>query len=171
MTTKPATIETINRRSRAAARRMGAPTKREIAAQQAAMDAEFARQGRIEAIRAEQQDEMAAARARAAARMEAVAAESALAFAAIALITPEADERTLEDVAREQSNLEIRFRVWRGQREVRVYCEYANGSRNRPWIQKGYYRVDEEARTSKCECDRRGPVEAFEAALAEFLAR
>lgn len=168
---RTATMETITRRARTAARRMGAPTKREIAEQQAAMDAEFSLQGRLEAIRAEQADEMAAARARAAARMEAIAAEAAPAFAAISLITPEADERALEDVAREQTNAQIRFRVWRGAKETRVYCEYANGSRNRPWIQKGYYAVDEDRRVSKCECDRRGPVEAFESALAEFLAR
>lgn len=59
---KPATLEAMNRRTRRTYRAMGAPTKREIAAHRAAMDAEVARQGRIAMIAAEQQDEMAAAR-------------------------------------------------------------------------------------------------------------
>jgi len=59
---KPATLETITRRTTRTYRAMGAPTKREIAAQQAAMDAEIARAGRIASIALAQQDELAAAR-------------------------------------------------------------------------------------------------------------
>jgi len=173
---RPATLETIASRSRRALRISGAPTKKEVAAEQAARDAFFAREGRIAEISAAMADEMTAARRIAAARIESALAETAAelatatVIAAVASAEMETEQQTLEDVAKAASNMNIRFRVWRGAKEARVYCEYANGSRGRPWIAKGYYLVDETASTSRCECDRRGPVEAFEAALAAFLA-
>ena len=172
MTTKTATMETITRRANRAYRAAGAPTKREIARQQAAMDAEIARMGRMNEIAAEQADEMAAARRSAADRIAEAFAPLAAAAAEVVMIAAASAEEpaTLEDVAKAASTQTMKFRVWRGAKETRVYVEGYNGSRGRPWIAKGFYAVDEDRRTSRCECDRRGPVEEFEAALAAFLA-
>lgn len=172
---KSATLEAIARRERRALRAMGAPTRREIADQQAAEARWFRQEGRIAEIAAEQADELAAARRvageRIAAALADVAAETA-AVAAVVVVAGELDaaEQTLEDVARAGSNLQIRFRVWRSSRETRVYVQCWNGSRARPWTDRGYYRIDEAARSvDRSQVDRRGPVEAFEAALAAFL--
>lgn len=170
MNAKPVTMETLNRRSARNYRAMGAPTQREIAAQQKAMDAENARIGRVNEITAEQTDELAAARRRAADRIAEAFAPLAAAAAEVVMIAASAEETTLEDVAKAASTLTMHFRVWRGAKETRVYVEKYNGSRGRPWISQGFYAVDEKARTSRCECDRRGPVEEFETMLAAFLA-
>ncbi len=174
---KPATLEARARRTTRVYRAAGSPTRREIRASQSAMDAGMARQGRIAEIAAEQQDEMAAARRAAAERISAALADTAAEFAALTVLaavaaeTESADETTLEDVAKDASNMKIRFRVWRSTRETRVYVQYWNGSRGRTWTDRGYYAVDEAARTFRCEADRRGPVEDFEAALAALLTR
>jgi len=173
MNRKPATLETIRRRSRRALRAAGALTTRGIARQQAAMDREIAREGRVGQLAAEQADEMAAARMRAAVRMADTATDlAALALTRIAAEAATADSKeTLEDVAKAATTSQIRYRVWRGAKETRVYVEQYNGSKSRPWIAKGHYIVDEASGTSRCEADRRGPVEAFETALATFLTK
>lgn len=35
----------------------------------------------------------------------------------------------------------IRARIWEGRDETRVYIAVRNGSRNRPWLDKGYIRI------------------------------
>lgn len=170
---KTMTQSAISRRFEKACRASGAPTRRQRAAEQRMMDQTFRMEGRIAEIASELSEEIRAARRIAEARIAATLAESAADAATVAAATVAAaigSGCTLEDVAAAETNAQIRFRVWRGPVETRVYVDVYNGSRGRPWLPKGYYRVDEAARTvDRSQADRRGPVEAFEAALAAFL--
>lgn len=78
------------------------------------------------------------------------------------------DPKTIEEVCREQSSLDVRFKLWRGAREVRVYVSFYNNCRNARWIDCGMYRIDPKSRKFSGTC--RLDVQGFEKELAAALA-
>lgn len=76
-------------------------------------------------------------------------------------------------IASHHSNSTIRAKVWRSSRETRIYADIWNGSRCRPWMPLGYYKIDESAKTwsGKGTVKQLHELDAIEAALDEWAAK
>jgi len=62
---------------------------------------------------------------------------------------------------------QVRLNLWKGGREDRVYIKTYNGSRGRPWIDKGYIAVRNDG-IDLSRADWRGWESGYEAVARKF---